>query len=285
LAEAIHSASSRQAYPFITINCANLAPELLESELFGHERGSFTGASTRKIGKFEAAKGGTVFLDEIGEMPTNLQAKLLRVLETKKFERLGGNITIPADVRIITATHQNLSLLTIAGKFRSDLLFRINVLPLTMMALKERPECIKPLANIILKTFKKEHSRPNLTLSGGALDVLQHFSWPGNIRQLKNVVERAVLLSDGDEITRIDLGDEPVFEDAKDPDLIKLIETPEDNTSSLMDKTNKECILNALINSLWVQKDAAKLLGISARALNYKISKYNITHYTWRKNK
>lgn len=275
LSGSIHYNSHRRKSPFIKINCTNIPETLLESELFGHEKGSFTGAEKLRIGRFEQANGGTIFLDEIGEIPLEIQAKLLRVLEEKSFERVGGNKTIKVDVRIIAATNKTLEEQITAGKFREDLYYRINVLPVNLPPLQDRPLCIEPLAYKLLDqscaTLKKRIN----SFSPDSLAIIKSYSWPGNIRQLANTIERAVILEDSDTIE----SDSIQIPDYHQP-------TPQSRrTSEPLETQEKELILRALEDNLWVQKNAAKQLGISPRALNYKVNKFSITHPNWRKNK
>lgn len=277
LAGTIHFNSGRKNKPFVTINCANIPETLLESELFGHERGAFTGATKTRAGRLEQANLGTAFLDEIGELSPALQAKFLRVLEEKAFERLGGNRTINSDIRIIAATNRNLEQQVADGSFRQDLYYRINVLRLHLPPLRERRDCIEPLARHFLekvcRTVKKQ-------INGFATEVLElfrNYSWPGNIRELSNTIERAALLED-DAIIHSD----SVFL----PEATPL--QSNGNRGRMPQPLNdqeKTSILDALERCLWVQKDAAALLGVSPRVLNYKVKKYAITHPRWRRNK
>jgi DNA-binding NtrC family response regulator len=200
LSGTVHFNSPRRNKPFVKINCANIPENLLESELFGHEKGAFTSADKQRIGRFEQASGGTIFLDEIGDMNGQLQTKLLRVLEEKSFERVGGNKTIISDVRIIAATNKDLVRQVEMDLFREDLYYRINVLPVSLPSLKERRECVLPLANLLLKKCCKSMRRNINGFSEGAEAVIQEYDWPGNIRQLANTIERAVILEDGPEI-------------------------------------------------------------------------------------
>lgn len=202
---AIHQLSPRASRPFITLNCAALPESLIESELFGHERGAFTGASARRAGKFEQAAGGTLFLDEIGEMPLDAQAKLLRVLQEKEVERLGGDKTIKVDVRIVTATNRNLEKEVAAGRFRLDLYFRLNVFPIELPPLRDRREDIPQLAAYFLEHYAQKYQKAVDTINPAALAQLQQYSWPGNIRELQHLVERHVLLATGRDIERFQL--------------------------------------------------------------------------------
>lgn len=276
LSGTIHYNSPRRDHPFIKINCANIPDALLESELFGHEKGSFTGADKQRIGRFEQADGGTIFLDEIGEIPLEIQSKLLRVLEEKSFERVGGNKTIKVDVRLIAATNRDLSEQIATGKFREDLYYRINVLPVHLPPLKDRPLCIAPLAKKLLDRAVASMKKKNIMgFTPEVLDIIQKYDWPGNIRQLANTIERAVILEDGDWISLQSLHIPKLGQTAAP--LIQVTEP--------LEAHERELILRALSENLWVQKDAARCLGISPRALNYKIKKFGITHQNWRKHK
>ena len=276
LSGSIHHNSPRHDKPFIKINCANIPEALLESELFGHEKGSFTGADKQRIGRFEQANGGTIFLDEIGEISLEIQTKLLRVLEEKAFERVGGNKTIKVDVRVIAATNKDLISQIKAGKLREDLYYRINVLPVKLPSLRDRPLCIEPLASRLLEKSCISLKKKVVGFSEDAIALIKSYHWPGNIRQLANTIERAVILEDSSRIT---------------PDSIQIpdFHGPDNGSSSTrvepLEIHEKDLILRALEESLWVQKNAAKRLGISPRALNYKINKFNITHPNWRRNK
>lgn len=280
LSGTVHYNSPRKQKPFIKINCANIPEDLLESELFGHERGAFTGAEKLRIGRFEQASGGTLFLDEIGEISLGLQTKLLRVLEEKSFERVGGNKTIFADVRVIAATNKNLPDQIAKGKFREDLYYRINVLPIRLPDLHERQQCLLPLAQWFLTKYAKSLSSEVRGFTDKALSQIQKYSWPGNIRQLANTIERAVILEDNDliDVQNLSLPEEKTVK----PTLMRVSATS--TTGSLVGQ-EKELILNALEECLWVQKNAAEKLGVSPRALNYKVKKFGITHPNWRKHR
>ena len=276
LSGSIHHNSPRHNKPFIKINCANIPEALLESELFGHEKGSFTGADKQRIGRFEQANGGTIFLDEIGEISMEIQTKLLRVLEEKSFERVGGNKTIKVDVRVIAATNKDLAQQIRDGKFREDLFYRINVLPIKLPALKERALCIEPLAMRLLDKSSVALKKKINGFTDDSIAIIKSYHWPGNIRQLANTIERAVILEDSQQITTdsIQIPDYHTPGHSAAATQVEPLETHE-----------KELILRALEESLWVQKNAAKRLGISPRALNYKINKFSITHPSWRRNK
>lgn len=278
LSGTVHYNSPRKHKPFIKINCANIPEDLLESELFGHEKGAFTGAINLRVGRFEQASGGTLFLDEIGEISMSLQTKLLRVLEEKCFERVGGNKTIYSDVRVIAATNKDLPEQIRLGKFREDLYYRINVLPIRLPDLQQRQECLLPLAQSFLIKYSKSLGSGVRGFTDTALDQIQNYSWPGNIRQLANTIERAVILEDDDLVGTHNLS-LPVEKRKSVED-----EPGRDHNRSLMGQ-EKELILDALEECLWVQKNAAQKLGISPRALNYKVKKFGITHPNWRKHR
>lgn len=289
LSGTVHFNSPRMKKPFVKINCANIPENLLESELFGHEKGAFTGADKQRIGRFEQANGGTIFLDEIGDMNLSLQTKLLRVLEEKSFERVGGNKTIFSDVRIIAATNKDLVRQVELNLFREDLYYRINVLPICLPSLKERSECVLPLAYLLLKKSCKSMRRHIRGFSKRAEMLIQKYEWPGNIRQLANTIERAVILEDGIEIQddSLSLPQKKYTERGRaQVDVLADggLTVKKDKGSSLADQ-EKDLILKVLEECLWVQKNAAKKLGVSPRALNYKINKFGITHPHWRRNK
>jgi DNA-binding NtrC family response regulator len=199
-AKAVHALSSRRDGPFVAINCAAIPEGLLETELFGHEKGSFTGATGRKLGKFEVANRGTIFLDEIGDLALPLQAKVLRALEERAFERVGGNATIRVDVRVVAATNRDLRAAVAARRFREDLYFRLSVFPITIPPLRERAEDIPLLARHFVDRFCREMGKPVMALAESADDALRAYSWPGNVRELQNCIERAAILSDGDRL-------------------------------------------------------------------------------------
>ena len=273
----IHFNSPRRIKPFIKVNCANIPETLLESELFGHEKGSFTGADKTRIGRFEQADGGTIFLDEFCELGLDLQAKLLRAIEEKAFERLGGNKTIHADTRILAATNRDIEALIRTGQFREDLYYRINVLRIHLPPLRERTACIEPLAYYLLEKLGRAVKKKIRSIDPEVIEMFRQYAWPGNIRQLSNTIERAILMEDQMVISKSSVS-LPEIEDLTphkaQPTGLKLSENQE-----------KELIANALEDNLWIQKDAARQLDISPRALNYRIKKLGITHARWRKNK
>jgi transcriptional regulator with GAF, ATPase, and Fis domain len=287
IASLIQFISHRSEQPFVKVNCAALPENLLESELFGHEKGAFTGAYQTRIGKFEQAHGGTLFLDEIGDMHLATQAKILRVLQDQTFTRLGGNKTITVDVRIIAATNKDLMEEIDKGTFRADLYYRLNVVSLNIPPLRKRKEDIPIIAEFFRRKFAQEIRKETKGFHEETLALLKNHSWPGNIRELRNLIERAVLVAEENKfITTQDLAlsGKAYFAAGgrdrrrhSDGELIGL------NTLDL-EQVEKEVILRALQLSNWIQKDAANLLGISPRALNYKINYHQITHPSWKKN-
>lgn len=287
LSGTVHFNSPRRKKPFVKINCANIPENLLESELFGHEKGAFTGADKQRIGRFEQANGGTIFLDEIGEMNMNLQTKLLRVLEEKSFERVGGNKTIHSDIRVIAATNKNLMKQVEEGLFREDLYYRINVLPVVLPALRERQECVMPLASLLLKKCCSSMRRDIKGFTENSRRIIKNYEWPGNIRQLANTIERAVILEDDRYIHSNNMAIPERSGDPAQDDGIAVRDQPlrKNKLPESLAEQEEELILRVLEENLWVQKNAAQKLGISPRALNYKISKLGITHPHWRRNK
>ncbi len=278
IAGAIHHNSNRSDNNFVQVNCAALPQNILESELFGHERGAFTGAVKLRTGRFEQANMGTIFLDEIGDMDMSLQSKILRVLEEREFERLGGERTIKVDVRVIAATNQDLYQMVQEGKFREDLYYRINVVNIPIPPIRERKEDIEPLARYFIKKYSLEFNKPEMDIDRAALDLLRSYDWPGNVREIRNCIERAVLLSDGSVIRTIDIS----IQDGE-PRMEK--ESGGNGGLSSLALNEKEIILDALKRNDWIQKDAAETLGISKRVIHYKIRKYGITHPRWLKNR
>ena len=265
-AQYIHARSNRAAGPFVSVNCAALPEQLLESELFGHEKGSFTGAHAQRRGRIEMAEGGTFFLDEIGELKPELQAKLLRVLESREFERVGGAKTLRADVRWVAATNRDLQAAIREGRFRQDLFHRLAVFPLRIPALRERRQDVVPLAEALLGELAREQGRPGLRLGRAAAEAVRNASWPGNVRELRNVLERAVILSEGDEL---------------DASLI----TSETNSATqggaplvagTLEDMEVEAIRRALAESDGNRKRAAEKLGIGLRTLYDKLKRYNL---------
>ncbi len=277
-AHAIHNLSRRNKAKFVTVHCAALSPQLLESELFGHERGAFTGAHDRRIGRFEQANGGTIFLDEIGEIDASTQVKLLRVIsEERAFERVGGNQTLRADVRLLAATNKNLEKLVAEGKFRDDLYFRLNVVHITMPPLRERKEDIPMLVRGFLRHFCKANEKPLLDLTADAMNALLTYDWPGNVRELRTAIEHGVVMAHGPKITLRDL---PVnvrqATGAALPGGITPSRAFGEKSSALdLHETEKRLIMQALATTNGNVTAAAKKLGISRRTLHRKINELN----------
>jgi DNA-binding NtrC family response regulator len=262
---AIHSLSPRKDNRFVPVNCAAIPENLLESELFGYEKGAFTGAEKRKLGRFELADGGTVFLDEIGDMPTVMQAKLLRVIESRRIERLGSEDSVALDVRIIAATNKNLQLLIKDGKFREDLFYRLNVIVVRMPSLMERPSDILLLAKKFLEDFSCKLGKPVKGFEPEAAATLTKYNWPGNVRELQNVIERAVVLSRGEVITLKEL---PGLNDNGTTVLSQNVEKLAD-----LEKNQIKLVLDRME---WNIGKSADVLGIHRNTLRMKIKEYNI---------
>jgi transcriptional regulator with GAF, ATPase, and Fis domain len=274
IAGAIHHNSLRNARNFVKVNCAALQENLLESELFGHEKGAFTGADKQRIGRFEQADGGTLFLDEIGDMSPSTQAKILRVLQEHEFERLGGTRTLRVDVRLIAATNRDLPAMVQAGQFREDLYYRLNVVSIEMPPLRERKDDIVPLANSFIQKFSGELKKRIEGLEADAQKLLMRYNWPGNIRELENTIERAMLLAEGRAIASDDLrlGEAPAAGNGREHAAIVKIPP----TGIPLEDIERHALVEALKMSNWVQKDAAELLAISPRVMNYKIKTLGI---------
>jgi DNA-binding NtrC family response regulator len=269
VARAIHDRSPQREMPLIKVNCAAIPESLLESELFGHLRGAFTGATHSKKGKFALADGGTIFLDEIGTMSPALQAKLLRVLQDREFEPLGSERTEKVDLRVIAATNRDLTQMVADGRFQDDLFYRLNVIPIALPALRERREDIPSLIEHFVKKHAQRTGRKIDRIEDGVLTALQQYDWPGNVRELENTIERAVVLSNGPVIT------------ARSVSVLGTVAPPSSGLPSLRLRSNiewveKETIRRALESARGVKKDAAELMGISQRALSYYLAKYRI---------
>jgi len=272
LARAIHFNSSRKHKPLITINCAAIPKELLESELFGHKRGAFTGAIGEKRGKIEIADGGTVFLDEIGEMPLELQVKLLRLIEEGEIEKIGSEQRNQVDVRIIAATHRDLQAMIEDGTFREDLYYRLVVIPLLLPPLRERMEDIPDLVQYFFRKSQQKNDRPGLVMAPALLPYFARYRWPGNVRELENVVERMVVLARGEEITVQDL---PEFLRRERAGVEALeIDLPPQGVS--LEAIEKELIVKALERCAWNQTQAARYLDISRKTLIYRMERHGI---------
>jgi DNA-binding NtrC family response regulator len=275
IAKVIHQLSPRARQPMVTVHCAALAPTLLESELFGHEKGAFTGAYERRIGRFEQAQGGTLFLDEIGELDATIQIKLLRFLGERSFERVGSNKTLTADVRLITATNKNLEELARVGTFREDLFFRLRVVEIWLPPLRERREDLPLLAQAFLREFASENQKPVASYSPEATELLQRYSWPGNVRELRTAVEHAVVLCRGDKITPRDLPPAvrgAVVSSTPGADPPRLL-ARDDMT---VHEAEKQLIIRALKETDGNRTLAARKIGMSRRSLHRKLHLYQL---------
>ncbi len=266
IAHAICEMSRRRHNPFVKVNCAAIPAGLLESELFGYEKGAFTGAQCRKIGRIELAHHGTLFLDEIGDIPLELQPKLLRVLQEQEFERLGGTQTIKVDVRLITATNRNLAEMVLASQFRRDLFYRLSVFPVRVPPLRERPESIPALAQYFVRKFSRRMNRPTLTIPAGTMGILERWQWPGNIRELENLIERGVILSPGPEL-RVNL------EELHDPPPVPLTGL---HTLRDIEREHIARVLHDTNGVVGGEHGAASILGVKRTTLQYKMKKLEI---------
>jgi DNA-binding NtrC family response regulator len=267
VAAAIHHHSPRQNGPFVKLHCAALAESLLESELFGHERGAYTGADRKREGRFEQANGGTLFLDEIGEISLGTQVKLLRVLQEREFERVGGGQTLHVDVRLIAATNRDLKEMVLAGKFREDLYYRLNVINLTLPSLRQRPSDVPALAMHFLRRYATENGKPVKAIGDAALAQIASYTWPGNVRELENVIERAVVLADGETIEVSHLP----------PELAVATRRPGAPVvpGATMEELERYAILKTMESVGGSTSRAAEILGISVRKIQYKLQEYN----------
>jgi len=275
IAHAIHYNSARAKKPFIKVSCAALPQDLIESELFGYEKGAFTGAHGLKKGRFEAAEGGTLFLDEIGELNLATQVKLLRVLQEREFERLGGTETIRSNIRLIAATNKDLEKAIAAGEFREDLYYRLNVFSIFVPALRERKPDVLLLADYFLEKFSREHSKSVKRISTPAIDMLTSYHWPGNVRELANVMERAIVVCDSQVVHAHHLP--PTLQTAEASGTVQ--------TSTLRDSMEafeKDALLDSLKSARGNRAKAARLLGTTERIFNYRVRKYGID---WRRFK
>jgi Nif-specific regulatory protein len=287
VARAIHETGNRKDKPFVKVNCAAMPETLLESELFGHERGAFTGAYATRTGRFELADHGTIFLDEIGEMPLPLQTKMLRVLQEKQFERIGGSKTFGVDVRIVAATNVSLEKAVAKGQFRADLYYRLNVVPVVLPPLRDRKEDIPLLLSHFLGVSNERNSK-NLRLTPELLDFLLTYPWPGNVRELQNLVERMVILAESERLTLADLAP-----DIKNTHILTLTDDHSEAIKRMpqeypiIEKRERQSLYDieraeveaALIRNGWVQVRAARELGLTSRQMGYRIRKYNLSRY------
>jgi len=270
VARTIHNMSPRREKPFVAINCSAIPETLMESELFGHEKGAFTGAASRRQGCFEIADSGTLLLDEIGEMPALLQAKLLRVIEERAVRRLGSHQEIEVDVRLLAATNRQLQQALSEGKLRSDLLYRLNVFSIHLPSLRERKEDLPVLAQHLVTQLAEKHGRPAQFLAPAALDALQFHSWPGNVRELRNVIERAVIICSGEQIERHHFAPYPIEqrERLRNEDILSLpVGTP-------LEEVERQMIMRTLQKTKNNKTRAAELLGISLKTLHNKLNLY-----------
>jgi DNA-binding NtrC family response regulator len=265
IARAIYQHSDRSQQPFIVVNCVAIPETLLESELFGHEKGAFTGATERRVGRFEAADGGTLFLDEVSEIDPSVQVKILRVLEQRQFERVGGTKTLTVDVRLVAASNRNLAQAAQDGKFREDLFYRLNVITVIMPPLRERKEDIPLLVESFLEEFARQNEKKIAEITPDAKEILTAYSWPGNVRELRNCIERMVVLARGDKLTVADIPS-PIRESALNPASAALGQTMD------LRETEKQLIIKALQETKGNRTAAAEKLGISRRTLHRKLN-------------
>ena len=274
IAKAIHYGSARKDRPFISVNCGALTETLLESELFGHEKGAFTGAVSMRKGRFELADGGTLFLDEVGDMPPSLQVKLLRVLQEMEFERVGGTKTIRVDVRVLSASNRNIKEVVAEGGFREDLFYRLNVINIEVPSLRERTEDIRLLVNHFIEKYRQDRGKEEIELSPEAWKILYSYTWPGNVRELENIIERAVVLKADRVIGPDDLPAE-LSEKGKEVEVERFIplNAPLQKT---LEEIEEKLIRRALEQCDNVQSHAAEMLGITKSLIQHKMKKYNI---------
>ncbi|MCC7261139.1 MAG: sigma-54-dependent Fis family transcriptional regulator [Candidatus Latescibacteria bacterium] len=270
VARAVHAASPRRDGPFVAFNCAALNENLVESELFGHEKGAFTGAERQRLGRFEQAQGGTLFIDEVAEIQLEVQVKLLRVLQERQIERLGGNQAVEVDVRLVAATHRDLEEMVRQGQFREDLFYRLNVVGVQLPPLRQRRADIPVLASAFLAHFGRENGRQLAGFSREAMDALMRHAYPGNVRELQNIVERAVVMARDQTITTLDLPPELQRAEAPAP------EVEAHTLSAQVEQLERQAIAAALDQAGGVQSRAAALLGLTERNLRYKLKKYGI---------
>jgi two-component system NtrC family response regulator len=270
-AHAIHQGSPRQQNPFVPVHCMALSESLLESELFGHEKGAFTGASARRKGRFEMANGGTIFLDEIGEISTSIQVKLLRVLQERSFERVGGSESLQVDVRVVAATNRDLAQAVAKGEFREDLYYRLNVIHIKIPPLREHKEDLPVLAEHFAHKYSQEMGRSQPRLSPAFLRCIEEYSWPGNVRELENALERALIMADKEDVLQIRHLPAEIVQGNR------LAQSEEiENLEEAVKKLEKQMIIKALLKSNGVAAHAAEILGITKAGMAYKMKKHNI---------
>jgi len=272
IARMVHQLSPRATGPFVVVHCAALAETLLESELFGHERGAFTGAVKRKLGRFELADGGTLFLDELGEIPASVQTKLLRVLQEKEIQRVGGEDTLKVNVRVVSATHRDLQAEVKAGRFREDLYYRLHIVPLTLPPLRERPEDIPVLARHFVAKHAQRVNRRVTDLDDSALRALARHAWPGNVRELENVIEQALVFAEGQVLTEVDLPSHLTGAPRMDAGLP--VPHGDRPLPEILEDLERQLIARAYEKAAGVKTETARLLGIKTSALYYKLEKY-----------
>ena len=283
VARALHDQSARSEAAFVGLNCGAIPENLLESELFGHEKGSFTGAVGEKKGLFEVADGGTLFLDEVAELSLALQVKLLRAIQEKSIRRVGGTVDIDVDVRLLSASNQDLEEAVAKGRFRNDLFYRLNVIQISLPALRERREDIPPLLRHFLEKLSEVADRPMQAVSEGAMKKLMAYDYPGNVRELENIVERAVALSRGTEIEVDSLP--PNVVDTRVSTIVPLIPAEGVNLQSLLDEYERSLLGEALRLSGGVKKDAAKRVGVSFRSFRYRVEKLEMDSASWKSHR
>jgi two-component system response regulator PilR (NtrC family) len=284
VAKLIHKQSARCANPFVAINCGAIPLELMESEFFGHKKGSFTGASSDKQGLFQAAEGGTLFLDEVADLPLSLQVKLLRALQEKRIRPVGDNREIPVDVRLLSATHQNLNEMVLAGSFRQDLYYRINVIDLHVPSLRERPEDLPELIDHILIKLMGNNVQNKPTLSNTALVALQRYDFPGNVRELENILERALALYEGNRIEFKDLNlpittginSNKAVANVSDNATCPAFNPADGSLEDYLETIEKNMLTRALEENKWNKTAAAKQLGLSFRSFRYRLKRLNL---------
>jgi formate hydrogenlyase transcriptional activator len=271
IARALHDRSTRRDRPFVKVNCAAIPSGLLESELFGHERGAFTGAVAQRIGRFEMADGGTLFLDEVGEIPLELQPKLLRILQEQEFERLGGTRTIRVDVRLVAATNRHLDEMVEDGRYRDDLYYRLNVFPIAVPPLRERPEDVDALVHHFVERFTRRMNRSIDVIGAATLDALRRYPWPGNVRELENVIQRAVILSSGVELTISPAAlDAPPLPDVSDAGSASLEDIERAHIMQVLEETN------------WIvsgSRGAAVRLGLKRTTLQSRLKRLGLVRW------
>jgi sigma-54 specific flagellar transcriptional regulator A len=284
IARAIHLASGRKDKPFVQINCGATPEGLLESEFFGYRRGAFTGATSDRAGKFEMAKGGTIFLDEIGDMSADLQVKVLRVLEEGEFERVGGNETIKTDARFIAATHRDLEEEVQKRNFREDLFYRLYVIPIMLPTLKERQGDIPYLVSYFLEEFRQKREELPTKISDKAMKIMVNYSWPGNVRELRNLIERLVVLNEGEEILAEDLPQKLRIESGQQAQRKLEVDSEGISFNTAVSEFEKALILSALEKTNWVKNKAAQLLMIKRTTLVEKVKRYNLEKDTGSEN-